>query len=683
MKLNAEIKSISRLTSTLLSSLNRLGLYYLRDLIFYKPYKYLRFKVFPHPVDILDKEEIILKCKVIDVKLSRISRKPTNVDVTVEGIGLKLIFFNKIPPFILARLKIGNEIIIRGVAERSFNEIRINHPEFILNQNEIEEYQPVYYLTYGISNRRVHSLILGALDKMEVFTEWHSRSIIEKYKLPSFNDAINIIHNNKKKINSQNLIGNFEIAERRIAFDELFSNMLALKQFRTSLYAGKSFKIDNNIKEEILQKLEFSLTSSQQNVLKEIEQDQQSTKAMNRLLQGDVGSGKTVVAMISMVNAAINGAQSVLMAPTDLLATQHYEFFKKTIGDKYNVGILTGKTKVAERRVLLSGLENGEIDILIGTHALFQDKVKFSNLAYIVIDEQHKFGVNQRLKLVQKSMEGKAKKEHISPDILIMTATPIPRSLALANFGDMDVSKITEKPALRKEITTLCMPISKLDNIINAIRKTLDRGEQIYWICPLIDAEEEEYLTDSVTRFKTLDKVFKGEVGLIHGKMPSAQKEEAMERFRKGETKILVATTVIEVGIDVKKATLMVIEHAEQFGLAQLHQLRGRVGRGSAQSYCILAYGVRTSSIAKKRLSVMKSSNDGFFIAEQDLKLRGSGEVLGVRQSGEQNFIFANLARDEDLLFEAHKLAGVVNAADYKELLELFELGQGSSSVLI
>ncbi len=493
---------------------------------------------------------------------------------------------------------------------------------------------------------------------------------------------------------------------RRLATRELFANQLSLQHLRqqTKLKQGNSFTKSAQLQQSILKILGFELTYDQKKVIEEIKKDQLSPTEMMRLLQGDVGSGKTLVALLTIVNVVYSNDlenssiyhkfQAVLMAPTDLLANQHHQFFVKALSESgIKIGLLTGKISSKERNKLLSELENGDIDILIGTHALFQEKVIFKNLGYIVIDEQHKFGVQQRLDLINKASY---------PDVLVMTATPIPRSLTLTMFGDMDISKLTSKPKNRLPIITSILPKTKLNNVISVLDKKLTSGEKIYWICPLIDQTDEELvtqekntrplaklayaeefegdaerrtaaysnvredsstastyklpaevefckrstgLTDVNSRFITIETVYPNIITTIHGKMKNEQKDTIMQQFKNGNIKILIATTVIEVGIDVPDATLIVIENAEQFGLAQLHQIRGRVGRGMLQSHCILLYDPQKLTIlAKSRFEVMRNSNDGFYIAEQDLLLRGSGEILGTKQSGEIRFFFADLA---------------------------------------
>jgi ATP-dependent DNA helicase RecG len=440
---------------------------------------------------------------------------------------------------------------------------------------------------------------------------------------------------------------------KTLAKYELLANQINLALIRETIKKarGRSFTKALESQEEVIARLGFTLTNSQNQALKEIELDQLDGSRMVRMLQGDVGSGKTLIALLTILNVMEQGLQSVIMAPTDLLAIQHYEFFTKALGNEGYIGLLTRKTKSKD---LLQKLENGEILILIGTHAVFQEKVNFKDLAYIIIDEQHRFGVEQRLELINKAN---------MPDLLVMTATPIPRSLTLTLFGDMASSKLLEKPKGRLPIVTTVMPRTRIADVMQALERKMQIGEKIYWICPLIAKEdledENEHLMDTVTRLIDLQKIYGNKVGLVHGKMKNNEKDDAMKQFKDGTTQILVATTVIEVGIDVPDATLIIIENAEKFGLASLHQLRGRVGRSSLQSHAVLLYeNTRTTTIARKRLEIMRDSEDGFYIAEQDLLLRGGGEILGTKQSGEQDFIFADLTEDMELLVECNKSVG-------------------------
>jgi ATP-dependent DNA helicase RecG len=456
---------------------------------------------------------------------------------------------------------------------------------------------------------------------------------------------------------------------QKLAERELFANQASLAKIRSQEHKsrGRSFCVESEdchghnitlaMTGDILRKLGFELTQGQKEVISEIEHDQASGFQMMRLLQGDVGSGKTLVALLTMLNVVNSGAQSALMVPTDLLSLQHYQFFCQALeGMNVRVELLTGKTTAKQKKQIQTDLLEGSIDILIGTHALFQEKVEFKDLGYIIIDEQHRFGVEQRLELIKKAS---------NPDVLVMTATPIPRSLTLTMFGDMDVSQLKTKPRNRLPIITTIISNEKKREVIESLSKKLQTGEKIYWVCPLVDekdatlegAEDEVIPLSNVTgRFLELENIYSGQVSMIHGKLKGDLKDQIMQEFKESNKSILVATTVIEVGIDVPQASLIIIENAEKFGLAQLHQLRGRVGRGARQSNCLLMYNPkRLSTLGRQRLKIMRESNDGFYIAEQDLILRGGGEILGTKQSGEPEFFFADLARDLKILLEVNQ----------------------------
>ena len=466
------------------------------------------------------------------------------------------------------------------------------------------------------------------------------KDILKKFDNISWNDSI-------KKLHEPENIGKFkENFYQRLAFDEIFSTFLVNSEVRKKIKKIKKTKkkIDIKKQNEVISKLDFSLTNDQTKTLKEINKDLCSDQKMFRLLQGDVGSGKTIVALAGLFHTAGSLKQGAMMAPTELLARQHYEGIKDLcIKSNINVNILTGKTKQKDKETILKDLKEGKIDIIIGTHALFQEKVVFNDLGLVVIDEQHRFGVHQRLSLTSKSKD-------YPPDILIMSATPIPRTLELTAFGSMQVSRLLDKPKGRKPIKTIAKPINKLSEVIDSIERLINIGEKIYWVCPLIEESEKIDLAAAEDRYYQLNKIYKDKVALVHGKMKIEDREKVMNDFKYGSKMILVATTVIEVGIDVPDATFMVIEHSERFGLSQLHQLRGRVGRSDKLSSCLLLYKSPLGENAKKRLETLRNTDDGFIIAEEDLILRGAGEILGVKQSGLPYFKIANLNIDRELL---------------------------------
>ncbi|MCX4084057.1 ATP-dependent DNA helicase RecG [Rickettsia hoogstraalii] len=711
----APVKTFINIREDTVSALKRLGINNIRDLLFYLPVTYQNKILSPNLTEVRDGEIIQTEIIIESVNLPKKGNQPLKITASNDTGSLLLVFFHKPPPFIFNKLKVGTKHIISGKVQFFDHYLQISHPEFITNPKFAKEIEPIYSLTYLLSNKQLYSYIIKAMDIFEEKCKLLEDKEVKDY-LEEVLQSLKVLHglchshslchsrvggnlllffldsrfrgndmesgNNIEGLRNDDLYNN---AKKQLAAKELIANQISLLNVRTQI-AGKQGNIYPKavgIQANILNELGFELTSYQKQVIEEIELEQSDKVEMMRLLQGDVGSGKTLVALLTMVNTVGAGFQATLMAPTDLLANQHYEFFVKALKNtNIRVGLLTGKILGAARKNIMIQLENGEIDILVGTHALFQEKVSFKKLGYIVIDEQHRFGVQQRLNLINKG---------VNPDVLFMTATPIPRSLALTMFDDMNISKLTGKPKNRLPIATNTMSVNKIEHIIEAINKKLIAGERVYWICPLIEqaekeaVEEDSLLMDVMNRFNSIENIYQGYTGIIHGKMKNEQKDQIMKQFKEGKIKILVATTVIEVGIDVPEATLIIIENAEQFGLAQLHQLRGRVGRGSLQSYCILLYNPkRLGKVARGRFEIMKQTNDGFYIAEQDLKLRGSGEILGVKQSGEMEFFFADLAEDYDLLLKAHKFAeigskGNLNFVNFQ--IKLFTKSQVSELV--
>ena len=531
----------------------------------------------------------------------------------------------------------------------------MSHPDYIVKTfDEIPPIETVYPLTAGISNKMLYKWQIQALSRIPELPEWQNEELLRQKQWPDFRSALLAAHRPQKA--SELEPGS--PARCRLAYDELLANQLALGIVRQKIkkQAGREIKGNGLLRKKTLESLPFKLTGAQERVLQEIFSDQGSGFRMLRLLQGDVGSGKTIVALLTMLNAVECGTQAAIMAPTEILAKQHYDTIAPLCE---NIGIraelLTGRIKGKNRKLLLDDLESGKIDILIGTHALFQEEVKFRDLACVIVDEQHRFGVHQRLSLSNKGNKA---------DILVMTATPIPRTLVLTAYGDMEYSKIDEVPAGRKPVDTRVVSVEKINEVAAGLKRKLEQGCRAYWVCPLVEESEKIDLAAAQERFETLHKIFGNIVGLVHGKMKEKEKDEVMEKFKNGQLRLLVATTVIEVGVNVPEATVMIIEHAERFGLAQLHQLRGRIKRGFEASTCILMYSHPLSETSRQRLETMRQTEDGFLIAEKDLELRGGGEILGTRQSGFDEFRLADMTAHKELLEIAHRDAQMILNTD-------------------
>lgn len=649
---------------------SRLGILNLKDLIFHIPYNLLQRKMEPNLADVATGDLIVKSVRVTGFDISsKFSKSPSKIICrTKEDKQINLLFFNAKGNYLEKTYSVGQELIVSGLVNVSSFKYEIIHPDSLVAANEafkISAIEPIYNATYGLISKYIWLSVKSALKIIPKFPEWIPHEIILKYKLPTFNEAVQAIHHPKNNSN----ISELDPSRLRFALDEIYAHQLSLFNMRKKVkqeskmpyqFAGLIFK-------KMLENLPFSLTDDQMKVIDEIANDLRSCHKMMRLVQGDVGAGKTLVALAAMLFCAENNKQSALMVPTELLAHQHFANIEKIctqVGVK--VGILIGKQTAKQRAQLLEQIENGELQIIVGTHALFQEKVKFNNLGLIIVDEQHRFGVNQRKALLDKGNNA---------DFLMMTATPIPRTLEMLVYGDLDVSIIRNKPANRKPIITSATPTKALDGVIDSLSKILDRNEQVYWVCPMIEETEDVDIAYVDERFQNLQKAYPEKVGLIHGKMKQAQRDEVMSKFSNKELKILVATTVIEVGIDVPEATVIVIENAERFGLSQLHQLRGRVGRSSLQSYCVLLYSFKISAIGKERLKIMKESNDGFLIAEKDLELRGSGDITGTKQSGLPEFRFFNLEFHskyiQDVRLSVEAKEGLI-AEEQKLLLHLF-----------
>lgn len=570
---------------------------------------------------------------------------------------IALTFFHAHAEWLAKALPEGEQVVVSGRMEWFNGRPSMVHPDHIAKVGDAEGLplvEPVYPLTAGLSVKVLRRAVGQALSRLPQLPEWLDADIARRQTFPSFADALARIHHPADPID----LSPDSVAWRRLAYDEFLAGQLSLALVRNRVrrLSGRPLVGDSRIVERVRAALPYTLTRSQEAAIAEIHADLAEPERMIRLLQGDVGSGKTVVALLAMARAVEAGGQAALMAPTEILARQHLASLMPLAERAgMRVAILTGREKGRERTDTLKGLANGSVDIVVGTHALFQEPVIYHDLVLAIVDEQHRFGVHQRLAITAKGD---------APDMLVMTATPIPRTLVLTAFGDMDVSRLTEKPAGRLPIRTVTLPLERLDELIGRMRDAIGDGQKVYWICPLVEESEEIELMSAEDRFAALKPIFGGNVGLVHGRMKGAEKDEAMRAFKDGETRILVATTVIEVGVDVPDATIIVIEHAERFGLAQLHQLRGRVGRRSKPSTCVLLYKSPLGETAKRRLSVMRETEDGFVISEEDLRLRGEGELLGTRQSGTPGFQVARIDHHGDLLETARDDARLFLADD-------------------
>ena len=603
-------------------------------------------------------------------------RAPYQVYTSDETGDLTLTYFNARKDYLQRLLPVGERRYVSGTVALYDHMRQMVHPDRVVAEADLAKLplvEPVYPLTEGLSLNQVRKAADAALARLPDLPEWQEASWVARERFPSFTEALRTLH---RPTEPADLLPE-GLAWSRLAYDEFLAGQLALALVRAHLRrpAGRATPGTGHIRKKLIEALPYALTPSQGRAVADIVADLGKPERMLRLLQGDVGSGKTVVALLAAAAAIEAGRQAALMAPTEILARQHFNTVAPLAASAgINVAILTGRERGRERGDILGKLAFGDIHVLIGTHALFQEEVEFRDLALAVVDEQHRFGVHQRLALAKK---GEA------VDVLVMTATPIPRTLVLTYFGDMDVSELREKPAGRQPIDTRVVPHSRLDEVVGAVGRALAEGRRVYWVCPLVEVTENTDLAAAEERFAALKERFGAMVDLVHGRMKGGEKDLAMERFAAGETRLLVATTVIEVGVDVPEATAMVIEHAERFGLAQLHQLRGRIGRGSEHSSCLLLYKGPLGETAKARLNIVRETEDGFRIAEEDLKLRGEGDVLGTRQSGLPGFRVARIETHGKLIGAARDDAALVLARDptltsargqaLRHLLYLFE----------
>jgi len=621
----------------------------------------------------LDKLEIgkitTIKVKVVKYNFPRIRNLPNKVICEDKNGKIDIIFFNSREGYIRKILPLNTSVIISGKINYFKKKYQITNPAYIVPINKedyVNKIIPKYSLTEGLTEKIYRKLIEQVLKNITDLTEWHNDKILKKIGNVGWSQSIFNVHQDKEN----NFNSKFH---RRLAYDEILANLLVLSQARKRIKKFKKIKkkFNNHLSNKLIRNFNFELTKNQASVIKEINSDLQSEYKMFRLLQGDVGSGKTIVSLIAAANVIKSNWQVALMAPTEILAKQHYnlacKIFKST---NINIKFLSGNSDSKQKKLIQENLINGKINFLIGTHALFQKNIQFKNLGLVIIDEQHKFGVRQRIELSNKG--GK------NCDILLMSATPIPRTLVLAVYGDMDISRLIEKPMYRKDIITLSKPEEKIDEILIFIKKQIKNGNQVFWVCPLIEESKKLDYSAAVKKYNYLMKNFTNKVGLIHGGLEKEKKNKVLNDFLNKSIDILVSTTVIEVGIDFPNANVIIIENSNKFGLSQLHQLRGRVGRGINQGTCILLYKKNLSGSAKKRIKILKSSNDGFFIAEEDMKLRGFGDILGYQQSGIKDFKLADPIQHQDLFKIAEEDIKSIeydenNFKKYDFLLKLFD----------
>ncbi len=607
--------------------------------------------------------------KVIPLKYNfpRIRNLPSRVNCEDETGKIDCIFFNSYEGYIRKILPLNEEVTVSGKISIYKNKYQITNPTYVSKDSAvIEKVHNKYSLTEGISERTYNKIITQILKNLPILNEWHNEKILKLFGNEGWNSSIIKLHD---PVNIGNYKSNFY---RRLAYDEILSSFLVNSEIRKRIKKIK--KVSKNFTkkpyENTISKLNFNLTNDQKNALKYINKDLSSKSKMFRLLQGDVGSGKTIVSLISALNVIESNFQVAFMAPTEILARQHFNLAKQLFPKNIKIKLLSSKSDNLEKKKIVQELKDHKIEIVFGTHAIFQKKIIFSKLGYIIIDEQHKFGVRQRKLLSDKG--GK------NCDILLMSATPIPRTLTMSIYGDMDVSIIREKPNHRKEIKTYSKLENKINDVINFVKKSIKEGNQIFWVCPLIEESKKLDHQSVIEKYRYLNKLFPNKVGLLHGKIDSKEKEKILNRFLNKEYLVLVSTTIIEVGIDFPNANIIIIENSNKFGLSQLHQLRGRVGRGSKQATCILLFKSNLSNNAKKRINILKNSNDGFKISEEDMKLRGFGDLLGFKQSGIKNFKLADPVHNEDLFLLAEEEIRIIEKENvdikrYKPLLKLYD----------
>ena len=615
---------------------------YVIDLLFHKPSTYIDRRNSPKIVDLEEGKIATIIVTIDSHSPSFNKRMPYRINCTDDTGAISIVYFNLRGPYLKKIFPVGRQKVISGKFEKFNENFQITHPQHVVdleNLDNVKKIECIYPLTAGLTSKTIQKSINSALINLDPLPEWIPDDKIKGNNWPNWNEAIKKIHN---PVNTSDSVNSLFL--ERLVFDELLAQQLTIRLIKNKIShtQGIPIKRNNKLIKRLEENLDFSLTNDQLKTIDEISSDQSKPNKMLRLLQGDVGSGKTIVALFAMMQCLENEKRSILMAPTEILAEQHFNTIAKIIDSMdLTCSLITSSTKESH---------NFKADILIGTHALFQEKVSFDNIGLVVIDEQHKFGVHQRILLNEKAGN--------ECDVLLMTATPIPRTLELAAYGDTDISKIMEKPKNRKEINTKSINITKVEDLKESLNKIISKGEKIYWVCPLVDESEKLQLQSVNERLKDLRSYYSDySVEIVHGQMQQEDKNSVMQKFKSGKVNILVATSVIEVGIDDPDATVIIIENAERFGLSQLHQLRGRVGRGEKTSTCILLFNGPLTENAKRRIKIMKETNDGFKIAEEDLDIRGAGEILGSKQSGVPNFKLSNLDKHKHLLEEARETA--------------------------
>jgi len=662
-----DITKLKGVGSVLSKYLKKKRIEKIKDIIFNLPYS----ETDRSKISKLNELEIgkIQSIKVLVKKLNfpRIRNLPNKIFCEDDTGEIEIIYFNSREGYLRKIFPINKWIIISGKISFFKKKYQMTNPDYVTgveNQGYVTKNIPKYSLTKGINEKKYRSISEKVINNLPNVNEWLNDSFIKKNQLLNWNESIKKLHetDDAKNIKSRSY--------RRLVFDEICANFLTLSENRKRIKKEKMSKIFKNIiSNRILKEIPFKLTKSQESALNEINLDLNSPKRMFRILQGDVGSGKTIVSFLSIANVIESNYQCALMAPTEILSLQHFHLAQKIFKNiNIRIEFLTGKTSYSKRKEILKDVAEGKINFLIGTHSLFQKKIQFKNLGYVIIDEQHKFGVKQRSEL--------AKKGGNNCDLLLMSATPIPRTMMMSLYGDMDISKINEKPSIRKTILTLSKPEKKINELWPFIKKNIKQQNQIFWVCPLINESKFLDYSSAKERLDLISKYFPNKTGLIHGGLDKDEREKVLKKFLKKEIHILVSTTVIEVGIDFPDANLIIIENANKFGLAQLHQLRGRVGRGEKQGVCVLLYKEALSKNSIKRLKILKKTDDGFYIAEEDLKLRGFGDLIGYQQSGLKNFRFADPLIHEDLFNLADKFIRNIRNKEiekYNFLLKLFD----------